>query len=115
MLASMTVNAPVALRLAMEAVNAGLDSTLADGCALEGALFGLCAATQDRTKGTAAFLAKRKPQLAALHERACADAVTIDPHHAYVDEGRSGASLTRPALPWRRAKSIGSMCTHPIG
>jgi hypothetical protein len=28
MLASMTVNAPVALRLAMEAVNAGLDSTL---------------------------------------------------------------------------------------
>ena len=37
-------------------------------------------------------------QLAALHERACADAVTIDPHHAYVDEGRSGASLTRPAL-----------------
>ncbi len=27
-------------------------------------------------------------QLAALHERACADAVTIDPHHAYVDEGR---------------------------
>lgn len=37
-------------------------------------------------------------QLAALHERACADAVRIDPHHAYVDEGRSGATLARPAL-----------------
>ena len=37
-------------------------------------------------------------QLAALHERACADAVTIDLHHAYVDEGRSSASLARPAL-----------------
>ena len=55
MVASMTVNAPVALRLALEAVNAGLDSTLADGCTLEAALFGLCAATQDRTEGTAAF------------------------------------------------------------
>ena len=37
-------------------------------------------------------------QLAALHERACADTITIDPHHAYVDEGRSGATLARPAL-----------------
>jgi enoyl-CoA hydratase/carnithine racemase len=63
-LASMTVNAPAALRLAMEAVNGGLDSTLADGCALEAALFGLCAATEDRAEGTAAFLAKRKPAFA---------------------------------------------------
>ena len=37
-------------------------------------------------------------QLAALHERACADAIRIEPHHAYVDEGRSGATLARPAL-----------------
>ncbi|GBQ32445.1 putative recombinase [Gluconacetobacter sacchari DSM 12717] len=37
-------------------------------------------------------------QLAALHERACTDAVVIEPQHAYVDEGRSGANLARPAL-----------------
>jgi site-specific DNA recombinase len=37
-------------------------------------------------------------QVAALHERARADAVTIDPHLVYIDEGRSGASLARPAL-----------------
>jgi site-specific DNA recombinase len=37
-------------------------------------------------------------QIAALHERACADTITIDPHHAYIDEGRSGATLARPAL-----------------
>jgi enoyl-CoA hydratase len=62
MLASMTVNAPIALRLAIEAVNQGLDSSLDNGCALEASLFGLCASTADRTEGTGAFLAKRKPE-----------------------------------------------------
>ncbi len=62
MLASMTVNAPIALRLAIEAVNQGLDSSLENGCALEASLFGLCASTADRTEGTGAFLAKRKPK-----------------------------------------------------
>jgi site-specific DNA recombinase len=37
-------------------------------------------------------------QLAALHERVGADALTIQSCHAYVDEGRSGATLARPAL-----------------
>ena len=37
-------------------------------------------------------------QLAALQERAAADAAAIGPDHAYVDEGRSGATLARPAL-----------------
>lgn len=59
-LASMTVNAPLAVRFAMQAVHRGLDSTQADGCALEASLFGLCAATEDRAEGTGAFLAKRK-------------------------------------------------------
>ena len=62
MLASMTINAPVALRLAIEAVNQGLDSSLENGCALEASLFGLCASTADRTEGTRAFLEKRKPE-----------------------------------------------------
>ncbi len=60
-LASMTANAPVAVRLAMEAVNGGLETSLANGCALEAALFGLCAATADRAEGTGVFLGKRKP------------------------------------------------------
>jgi site-specific DNA recombinase len=37
-------------------------------------------------------------QLAALHERATTDAAAVGPDHTYVDEGRSGATLTRPAL-----------------
>lgn len=60
-LKSMTVNAPVALRLALDAVNRGMDSAQPEGCALEADLFGLCAATADRTEGTTAFLGKRKP------------------------------------------------------
>jgi len=60
-LKSLTVNAPVALRLAISAVNRGMESALGEGCALEADLFGLCAATADRAEGTAAFLGKRKP------------------------------------------------------
>ena len=37
-------------------------------------------------------------QLAALQERACADDAAVGRDHAYVDEGRSGATLARPAL-----------------
>ena len=37
-------------------------------------------------------------QLAALQERAAADGAAVGPDHAYVDEGRSGATLARPAL-----------------
>jgi enoyl-CoA hydratase len=43
------------------AVNDGLETTLAEGLALEAAHFGLCAATDDKKEGTAAFLEKRKP------------------------------------------------------
>ena len=55
-------NAPIAVRLAIEAVNKGLETSQAEGCALEAAYFGLCAATEDKREGTAAFLAKRTPQ-----------------------------------------------------
>jgi enoyl-CoA hydratase len=57
-------NAPLAVRLATEAVLRGMDSGLADGLALEAALFAVCAASDDKREGTAAFLAKRAPSFA---------------------------------------------------
>ena len=53
-------NGPVALALAMQAVDAGLDGGLEEGLRFEAAAFGLSAATEDRVEGTRAFLEKRK-------------------------------------------------------
>jgi enoyl-CoA hydratase len=50
---------PVAMRYILESVHRGLDASLGDGQALEAALFGAIAATEDRREGTAAFLEKR--------------------------------------------------------
>jgi enoyl-CoA hydratase len=55
-------NAPLAVKYSLEAVNNGLESTLAEGLSLEASLFGLCAGTDDKKEGTSAFLEKRKPQ-----------------------------------------------------
>src|ERR1700676_1686197 len=55
-------NAPIAARLALEAVNKGLDASQSEGLLLEAAYFGLCAATTDKQEGTSAFLEKRAPQ-----------------------------------------------------
>jgi enoyl-CoA hydratase/carnithine racemase len=55
-------NAPLAIQYAMEAVNRGLDMTLADGLFLEATLFGVCCATEDKKEGTTAFLEKRPAQ-----------------------------------------------------
>jgi enoyl-CoA hydratase len=55
---------PLAVRHTLEAVNRGLDATLADGLTLEAALFGLCFTTQDMREGAAAFLEKRPPRFA---------------------------------------------------
>jgi enoyl-CoA hydratase len=63
-LAKVLANAPVAVALAMEAVDAGLDTGLEDGLRLEAVSFGLCAATEDCREGTRAFLEKRKPAFA---------------------------------------------------
>jgi enoyl-CoA hydratase len=52
-------NAPIAVRYSLDAVNRGLDTTLAEGLRLEASYFGLCAATEDKNEGTAAFLEKR--------------------------------------------------------
>ena len=55
-------NAPVAVRLSLEAVNKGTDTSQSEGFALEASYFGLCAATEDKKEGTSAFLEKRAPQ-----------------------------------------------------
>jgi enoyl-CoA hydratase/carnithine racemase len=52
-------NAPLAVQYALEAVNKGVEMTLAEGLFLEAALFGVCCATSDKAEGTSAFLEKR--------------------------------------------------------
>ncbi len=59
--ASLAAQAPLAVRYIIDAVNEGLDMSLAAGGALEATLFGLAAATEDMREGTRAFLEKRKP------------------------------------------------------
>jgi enoyl-CoA hydratase len=51
--------APVAIRAALDAVNAGLDMPFAAALDYEAALFGLCVATEDMKEGVSAFLEKR--------------------------------------------------------
>jgi enoyl-CoA hydratase/carnithine racemase len=52
-------NAPVAVRFALEAVNKGMETSLSAGLLLEASLFAICATTDDKKEGTAAFLEKR--------------------------------------------------------
>jgi enoyl-CoA hydratase len=54
-------NAPLAVRLSLEAVNKGMEMTQAQGLQLEAALFALIASTEDAKEGTAAFFERRKP------------------------------------------------------
>jgi enoyl-CoA hydratase/carnithine racemase len=58
-------NAPIAIKYSLEAVNKGLETSQAEGLALEASFFGLCAATDDKKEGTAAFLEKRAAQFQA--------------------------------------------------
>jgi len=55
-------NAPLAVKFSLQAVNDGMETTLAEGQSLEASFFGLCAGTEDKKEGTTAFLEKRKPQ-----------------------------------------------------
>jgi enoyl-CoA hydratase len=52
-------NAPLALALAMDSVDTGLNAGIEAGLRFEAAAFGLSAATEDRVEGTRAFLEKR--------------------------------------------------------
>jgi enoyl-CoA hydratase/carnithine racemase len=58
-------NAPIAVQYSLEAVNKGLDTSQAEGLALEASFFGICAATEDKKEGTTAFLEKRAAQFRA--------------------------------------------------
>jgi enoyl-CoA hydratase/carnithine racemase len=55
-------NAPMAVKFALTAVNKGLETSQDEGLLLEASYFGLCAGTEDKNEGTAAFLEKRAPQ-----------------------------------------------------
>ncbi len=55
-------NAHVAVKLAIDAANRGLDVSLAEGLNLEASLFARCVATEDMKEGVAAFREKRKPK-----------------------------------------------------
>ncbi len=61
-LKQIAANAPIAIKLALEATNKGLETSQSEGLLLEASYFGLCAATEDKTEGTTAFLEKRPPQ-----------------------------------------------------
>ena len=54
-------NAPLAVRFALEAVNKGMETSLSAGLLLEASVFAICAGTEDKREGTAAFLEKRAP------------------------------------------------------
>src|SRR3954468_2438369 len=57
--AKIIANAPLAIRYCIEAVNRGMDMTLAEGLFLEATLFAVTCATEDKKEGTTAFLEKR--------------------------------------------------------
>ncbi|HYS19667.1 MAG TPA: enoyl-CoA hydratase-related protein [Gemmatimonadales bacterium] len=60
MLRGILATGPLAVRLALEAVDQGLEMTLDEGLLLEANHFGLLAATKDMKEGLTAFLEKRQ-------------------------------------------------------
>jgi enoyl-CoA hydratase len=57
-------NAPLAIQYCLEAVNHGMEMTLAEGLYLEANLFAVSCATDDKEEGTSAFLEKRTANFA---------------------------------------------------
>ena len=55
-------NAPLSVKYALEAVNKGLETSVAEGLLIEAALFAVCASTDDKKEGMSAFLEKRAPK-----------------------------------------------------
>jgi enoyl-CoA hydratase len=60
LLRAIMAQGPLAVRLVLEAVDAGLDMTVDEALLLEANHFGLLSATADMREGTSAFLEKRK-------------------------------------------------------
>ncbi|KJC56409.1 enoyl-CoA hydratase [Bradyrhizobium sp. LTSPM299] len=61
-LTQISANAPIAVKFSLQAANKGMDTSQAEGFALEASYFGICAATEDKKEGTSAFLEKRAPR-----------------------------------------------------
>jgi enoyl-CoA hydratase len=61
-LTRIAANAPVAAKLAIDALNRGLDMSVGEGLRIEASLFAQCVATEDMKEGVAAFREKRKPK-----------------------------------------------------
>ncbi|MBX7150210.1 enoyl-CoA hydratase/isomerase family protein [bacterium] len=61
MLNTIGSKAPVAVKLTLEAVQSGMEMTLAEGLNFEANLFGLVFSSDDMKEGTKAFMEKRKP------------------------------------------------------
>jgi enoyl-CoA hydratase len=59
LMATILANGPVALALALEAVDRAASTTIEDALLLESNLFGLLASTADMREGMSAFLEKR--------------------------------------------------------
>ncbi|MDI6600855.1 MAG: short-chain-enoyl-CoA hydratase [Thermoanaerobacteraceae bacterium] len=55
-------NAPIAVSLAKQAINKGIDVDLNTGMAYEAEVFGLCFSTKDQKEGMTAFVEKRKAE-----------------------------------------------------
>src|SRR5580658_8824606 len=54
-------NAPLSVKYSLEAVNKGMETSVAEGLPLEASLFAVCASTDDKKEGTSAFIEKRSP------------------------------------------------------
>jgi enoyl-CoA hydratase len=61
-LTRINANAPVAVKLAIETANRGLEVSLSEGLDIEASNFANCVATADMKEGVAAFREKRKPK-----------------------------------------------------
>ena len=58
---TLAAKAPVAIRLALQALNAAVQLPQDEGMKIEAQLFALCCGTDDHKEGTRAFLEKRSP------------------------------------------------------
>jgi enoyl-CoA hydratase len=52
-------NAPLSVRYALESVNKGMETSLAEGLVLESTFVAICTSTEDKKEGASAFLEKR--------------------------------------------------------